>query len=248
MIRLGVLLRAHRREHTLRIVLRELRRYATFPGISLMTVASLDRPTPAVSRVLSEFPEVATFRSKVPLVSGGTERWMEAENEHLDVLEREGEFDWLYLADDDRWFDPTRIGNALGAALQFGGADAYVVESLFFHTYTNTYTTTRKHRTILLWRHAPGVRCTPGSRVLNCPEPLHEQYLFADRIRDFPVPLLDYGSFHDEDRAALASQFAGVVTAVSDVATIQAAPSLVIYPTPFLDLYKDYGPQLRSLA
>lgn len=246
MIRLGVLLRAHRREHTLRIVLRELRRYATFPGISLMTVASLDRPTPAVSRVLSEFPEVASFESTIPVISAGRERWMENENEHLEQLERHGDFDWVYVADDDRWWDPRLITEALPAALQDPNVSAYMCESLFFHTYTNAYTNTRRHRTILLWRHAPGVRCRPGSRVLNCPEPLHEQFLFSEQIKDFPVPLLDYGSFSEADRAALIEQFAGVVNAVSDVGSIHRAADLVRYPEPFLDLYKEHGPQLRT--
>lgn len=238
-VSLGVLLRVHDRPLHTRIVLGELARYASFPGVDVRVVVAVDRPSPAVSDILAEYDGAPfiqeIYHAEVPIIKGGKERWMDAENEHLDHLERDGDFDWVYVQDDDHWLEPVKAASLLPAALRSTEANAYFVTSLFFHGSSDTYTTTRAHRTILLWRHERGARCS-GRLCLNCPDPLHEAYLFGDTCRDLPIPCLDYGSVSEAERFRLVKQFAGIPNPVSDVNTILLTPTLRRFPA-------DYDPQ-----
>jgi len=202
---LGVLLRAHERERSLRIALSEAFCYGTLPGIESYVCIGMDRPTDAVLDIVfdacrSHRCRASAFYFNRPILDSSGEHFLEAQNQHLSEYElRFPAADWLYMADDDRWFEPLKIDSELPAALADRSIDAYFCTSYFMWDRPDLHNTVREHRSALLWRHIPGQRFH-GLRMLNVPDDLYDAAVVSGRTADIKTPLLDYGSFNGDLR------------------------------------------------
>lgn len=198
MIKLAALVRAHARADTLRVVLSELKRYQTFLGLDVHIFAMLDRPTPEVTDVAFSFTDYG-HQCSIPILDKGRERFLEAQNCHLEYLEREFNPDWVYVVDDDFWFEPVRVTSALVPALSTTEFDAYYCPVVFIQDALDTYNPDSHHESIRLYRHVSRARFS-GKRMLSMPDGPHDDAIITGRVARFPAPILEYGGFDAESR------------------------------------------------
>lgn len=205
----AALVRAHRRADLLEQVLDELVRYGTFPGIEMLIHMTLDRPTQDVLKVAAQSSE-RLFKLReltFPLCSAFGERFAEGLNIQLaDLEELERKPDWLYLADDDRWFPPDTIERELPEALANPHIDLWYARSIFFWDSPSKYNPARYHHAPVFSRFIPGDRF-PQNRMIQAPAGIHDSAIIQGRVGTLCSPLLDWGSFTQEDREALYRQY-----------------------------------------
>jgi hypothetical protein len=159
-------------------------------------IIQTDRPSQGVSRLLaSDLPDCVSDCQHLPypLLGPRGARWTDSINDGLDLAERGEPFDWVFQADDDRWIEPHQGYQHLVPALNNSRATVFNFESLFFFGNSNTFTTTRHHFSALMFRHSRGARLS-GRRVVSVPDEILDAAHIRDTLRNFPVPLLDYGS------------------------------------------------------
>lgn len=243
MIHLAALVRAHRRADTLRVALTELDRYADFPGLKVSTIVFEDRcPTSFLDIYASLRHPPTVVAVDVPILGAGRERFLEAQNSHLSHMERLlGSPDWVYVCDDDFWFEPEKITDTLVPALSNHEVDAYYCPCLFLQDAPDTYNPDRQHESIRLYRHLPRARFS-GKRMLSMPDGPHDAAVISSRTARFPVPLLEYGGFTPEDRGRVVASYRA---ANKDDAFTRSllSPRRLRFPT---DYDPHYGPW-RSL-
>lgn len=250
MISLGALVRAHRRSLTLDIALSELKRYGTMADIQTWICIQVDRPTPEVSEVLARHvgPQCHIVEAPGPALST-KENFLRNLNAHLAALERfHPNLDWIYLADDDRWFEPQRISSELPSALCHHDAALLDARSCFMWDRPTQYNALRHHVSPVLWRHQPKQRWS-GKRMIQAPDALHDHYILTGRHAHLKTPLLDYGSYTAEERHLLHSTFAaaGKVDAYTD--SLLAPPQLATFPddsAPWTDLFSQWTDKTPS--
>lgn len=210
--RLGVLLRAHDRPLTTRIILNELREYQE-RGIAEVTLSVLlDRPTQAVSQLVRNFRAknaypIEVLRAPRAMLDHRGEHFLENQNTHLDHFERTfGSADWLYISDDDYWLEPRLAYERLGHQLRRPDVSLYFVECLFFQDDTDTYNPHREHHSAFFFRHIPGDRHS-GRRMLKVPDATYDQGLMSNAERPLGIPCLEYGGFTLRDREAIRAAY-----------------------------------------
>lgn len=240
-MRLGVILRAHVRHKTLDIALSELERYEDELGIEVKTQLVVDRPHFLVNKVLDKHRDrLFGLRYVEPLLQAGRARWMENANDALDRLEPCAP-DWVLFADDDRWFEPSKINAELHGALHQDNVDVWKAESLFFWDKPTQINVGRHHWAPVLWRHVTGCRF-PTDRVIQTPIEIHDEAVVSGRVSTLRTPLLDYGSFSAEERQRVHDahvRSGGYDAADPWVASLLAPPDLRKYePKP--DLWSEY--------
>ena len=113
-----------------------------------------------------------------------------------------GQPDWVYVVDDDFWFEPHKITTALAPALSDLDIDAYYCPCLFIQDASDTYNPDRQHESIRLYRHVPRARFS-GKRMLSVPDGPHDTAIISGRTARFPVPILEYGGYTASDRTAV---------------------------------------------
>lgn len=195
---LVALVRSHNRHNLLQVVLDELIRYGTLPGLTVSISLALDRPTHNVLAVAAAHEANCSIcEMPFPLLSAERgERFSEGLNLQLEDINRwpGPPPDWLYLADDDRWFEPNGITKELPEALSNPDVDLWYCRSVFFWDFPGSYNLNRYHHTPLLSRYNPGDRW-PTNRMISAPERIHDAAIVRGRIGNIKTPLLDYGSF-----------------------------------------------------
>lgn len=209
---LTALVRAHSRPRRLQLVLSQLDSYRKIPNLDVDILVLADRPTPAVLDVLrqaeTDFGAFSRY-SPVPVLDNNRERFLEAQNAHLEWLDFFASSpDWIYVVDDDFWIEPNSAHKALESTiLARSDIDAYYMTCLFVQDSPNTYNPERQHRSIRLYRHVPGARFS-GTRMLSMPDEAHDAAIISRRTDDFPAPLLEYGGYSEADRATNLSNYA----------------------------------------
>lgn len=241
------MLRAHVRLKTLDILLRELRRYHQDLGIDVRICAMVDRPSPDVqdcidfhfARHLKAGGRTLYLPAPFRLLDGEGEHFLDGMNYQIVEMERVWpDMDWIFHADDDRWFEPVQISKELPKALADESVDAYYCKSLFMWGAADTFNTSRHHDSILLYRHQPGARWS-GRRMLNIPDELQEQAVMSGRVGTIRTPLLDYGTFSEADRLRVWTAFAVAGKTDAYVKSIYDPPALLRFPA---DFAPNYGP------
>ena len=190
--KLAVLLRAHRRPAYLAHALRAWSLLS--PLIPLRVHVALDRPTPEVLEVLAPLKTDAIIRdfSHLPILSPGRDRFLDAQNAHLDWLMEFPPAEWVMVADDDFWFEPTAAAAYLPAALDNPDADAYFCQCLSIHALPDLYNAARGHTSIRLYRNLDPTARFTGDRMLSIPDALHDFSVITYRTAQLRVPLLEY--------------------------------------------------------
>lgn len=252
LIRLGVLLRAHRRARTLDIVLSELERYNSFPGLEVHILTQIDRPTEDVQDILRKHanPDFMRFTSAPKPMVADKENFLSNQNAHLDEAERRlPRCDWFFTADDDRWFEPQRITEELPRALSNPDISLWDCRSLFMWDEPTKFNAARHHLTPLLWRHIPRFRFS-GRRMMSVPDALHDQYILTGAHGHMQTPLLDYGSYTSAERRLLYDIFTAAGKRDDYIDSLLAPPRLLTFPDdavslgfatpgPWTDLYAE---------
>src|SRR5262245_1370990 len=209
-MRLLALVRTHNRAHLLPIVLDELLRYNRLGDTDCCISLAVDRPTSDVCKIIAKYSSriFSVIEMPFPLVSSFGERFSEGLNLQLDDAERwDLNPDRLYLADDDRWFEPNRITEELPRALATPDVDLWYCRSLFMWDEPHLYNPSRYHHTPLISRYRPGDRF-PLNRMISAPVSVHDDALIQRRTDCLGTPLLDYGSFTQPERDELYKTFA----------------------------------------
>jgi len=246
------MLRAHCRYRTLDIVLSELYRYRREMGIDVRVCAMMDRSPPDVQDLLEQYEGAYpdwffTLQAPRRQLDKDGEHFVEGLNFQIEATEaRWGDLEWIYAQDDDRWFSPVQITEELPRALADNSKDAYYCKSLFmWGPAFNTFNTARHHDSILLYRHQAGARWS-GRRILNIPDALQEQAVIEGRVGTLRTPLLDYGTFREDERFRVYSAFALAGKTDDYVKSIFAPPALLRFPDDyaphfgeFKDLWKE---------
>lgn len=230
MIRLACLVRAHRRVDTLRVVLDELLGLQlSRPPFATWIVTMADRPTPDVLGVLEACKKVgfSFFQTDIPVLDAGRERFLEAQNEHLDYVERFYTPDWVYIVDDDFALDLDGAA-LLPEQLARTDVDAFYMKCLFVQNFHDFHNVKREHNSIRLYRHRPGARFS-GKRMLSIPDELHDEYVIQGRTAQYPGVLFEYGGFTPEDRAATRAAY---IEAGKDDAFVRSLLDFHLVPMP----------------
>ena len=244
MINLGCLVRAHRRAKTLDIALSELERYGTLSDIKVWICIQADRPLPEVSAILAKHvgPQCHVCEAPGPALAD-KEYFLKNLNAHLSELEQfHQDLDWIYLADDDRWFEPKRITLELPSALSDPDVALWDARSLFMWDKPNEFNVARHHISPVFWRHVPKFRWS-GKRMIQAPDALHDHYVLTNRHSHLKTPLLDYGSFTIADRAELFAYFTAAGKTDSYIQSLIEPPVLSNYPedgNSWTDLWSEY--------
>ena len=249
-ITLGVLLRVHDRPTTTRIILEEFKHWAAIspPELLIRTTVIADRPTTKVDdlcrRALDDKTIVAYYKAHKPLLAPDGEHLTESQNWQLNVLEMICTPDWCYLSDDDRFIEPVKARKFLLPSLQRTDVDVFFFESLFFYGDSDTYTTTRSHHSGLLWRHQRGARfsCT---REIHVPDELYDAAIMRDRVKDFPAPILDYGTFSHEECLKHVARFNAIGKNDDYTKSALLPPKLKVFPH---DYDPGYGAWIDRMA
>jgi hypothetical protein len=247
-VRLGAIVRTNDRAILLGIVLKELLRYRTFPGVDSMAIHVLaDRPTPEVSKVLDEYySDLFAIRTcTFPLVSReGGQRISEGENLQLEDLDNLS-LDWIFHADDDHWFEPLHAQEELPTALTRQDVDIFYAHQLFFWDAPDRVCPplSRPHYSPQIFRHIPGDRF-PLNRIIQAPAQIHDQAILSGRVGHLTTPLLDYSCFSQEDRFRLYNLFVGAGKTDEFISSLVApGAGSLSFPSDLVKL--GYMPDLR---
>ena len=240
------MLRAHCRVKTLSLLLGELRRYHRDMDIDVRICAMADRPSPDVFDCIEDhFAAHVQANGRVLYVAAPFrqldsqgEHFMKGLNVQMDAMEKAWpEMDWVFAADDDRWFEPVKITEELPRALADDSKDMYYCRSLFMWDRSDLFNTSRQHDSALLYRFQPGYRWS-GDRMLNVPDALHEQAVMTGRTGTISTPLLDYGTFDERERLRVYTAFSVAGKLDPYVKSIYDPPALLKFPR---DFSPDYG-------
>jgi hypothetical protein len=241
----GVMLRCHRRARALYHVLSELRRYRGL-GIEIRIHALLDRPTPEVKALLEIFSGLIRTRwypDFVVLSKVGGERFREAKMEQFEQIKAWPERpDWVLLQDDDRWFEPLGATEELPKALADPNVDMWYARSLFVWDKRDQINVRRKHNSPVLFRCRNRDQY-PLDRDVQAPVPLHDEAICKARTGLLETPLLDYGTFSQEERDKTFNAFWEARKRDKYVYSIQEEPELIsvdeILKRPWNDLWEE---------
>jgi len=245
LIELAALVRCHRRAWTLHEVLSELTRYNSFAGLRCRILVMGDRISSEVCDVVHE--HLRAHRSSklmrlvythTPMLEPGRENFCYNQNIHLDALDEwsdEDRFDprWVYINDDDYIFEKHRIALSLVPTLQRDEIDAYHCPTIYLVEPGNQALSDRHHTAIRLYRHQRGPRFS-GRRMLSIPDDLHDAAVVHDKTAEFPVPLLEYGSYTAKDRRELYDAYARAGKVDAFTSPLIADPLTL---SPFPDIY-----------
>lgn len=214
-------------------------------------VVQVDRPSPEVSSLVdaSAGPDLVVIKAPRPLVSPKGENFLHPLNLHLEALEKFcPQLDWCYLADDDRWFDPCSADSELPDLLHNREVGMLIARSVFMWDSPTTYNAARHHVSPVMWRHQKGARWS-GLRMIQAPDPIHDQHIIAGATRSLKTPLLDYGSYSADERQVLYDTFIAAGKDDPYISSLIERPLLETYPDgaiirgwrrpepPFLDLF-----------
>lgn len=234
-------MRAHVRTTTLQVALSEFLRYAEDGLCEVKIHLLVDRPSWGVSKIITKYADRLWGLSECPfqLISKKHgERFMEALNFQVAALTATAT-DWLTIADDDRWWSPPQIDEELPQAMANEAVDIYYGRSLFFHSNTDTYTKTRHHDSVVLFRTLRGDRF-PVDRTIQATEKRHDGAIMQGRVGHLATPLLDYGTWTPEERDRVYKAFTEAGKTDSYVESIRTAPELITYAPPgWRDLMKE---------
>lgn len=200
-VKLGVILKAHRRAETLMKVLHQLAVMGVVFDVRVVCLE--DRPTDEVRHILATEPGLVRVPLKFSVV-GSRERFMEANNVGLDFLE-EWQPDWVYIADDDRWFEDGWAGE-LDEVLNDPKIDVAFVRSLFFWNETHVRRDFFHHCSPLLWRWRPGAGYR-DDRMIETPPDLLDEARARGRVTVLRTRLMDFGYADRAEREHLARQY-----------------------------------------
>lgn len=246
----GALVRCHCRSLTLEIVLDELLRYQDLPGWTVKIHALVDRGTPAVWKLITKYAPRLFRVVECPFPILSKERGqLFCESLNLQVQDfQDTPVDWLYLADDDRWFEPHHALAELDRALNDPAVDMWYANSLFMWDQTNRYNPERHHWSPVLWRFRRSDRF-PTNRIIQATEQVHDEAIVTGRTGTLRVPLLDYGSFNTVDRVRLYNEFvgAGKVDPYIDALLAPGAAGSCIFPDDAVKAGLTPGPEWRDL-
>lgn len=243
-MKLGVLLRCHHRSKTLDIAMSEFFRYHDDLGIDVAMHVLADRPNFLVESVLKKYRKrlFGLKYAPFPLVSNQGCRFMEALNLQLDAL-RDAGCDWFTIADDDRWWEPTRADEHLKKCMEDPDVDLWYGQSLFIWDSPNLYNVNRHHDAVVLFRHRQGDRF-PEDRVIQATEEIHDEAIVQGRTGRFPAPLLDYGTYDDQERNRVLKSFLNAGKDDQYVRSIEQPPKLEYLPFDnWKDLYSEWEPK-----
>ena len=222
----GVMLRVHARPTTTDIILNEFEDLnRDLKDILFRVHVWADRPTDAVSRVLDRHRHslVGIDLSPYSLVSHGGERYMSAANDQLKILRtRCSVLDWICYHDDDNWLEPLGARRELPRALSDDSVDVWSARTLFFHNHPDTINLSREHCSPLFFRNVEN-DWFPRNRITNATDGVNDDAIARDRIRVLLTPLLDYGTYSDEERTRVHSSY--LAAGKDDAFTRSAAPS-----------------------
>jgi hypothetical protein len=230
---LCALVRCHKRDKTLKIVLSELRRYGqVWPGVEVRIVVMADRPSAEVRSLLdaSAGPDLLVVKAPRPLVGPSGENFLHPLNVHLDAAERfVKKIDWCYLADDDRWLDPACADEEIQDLLHDRELGLLFARSIFFWDNPNTFNAERHHVSPIMWRHSKGERWS-GQRMIQAPDSLHDSHIISGAIHHLKSPLLDYGSYTLFDRQDLYKVFTEAGKNDPYIDSLLSRPLIEFYP------------------
>jgi hypothetical protein len=202
--KLACLVRAHRRAESLRVVLQELEAYKTFDSLEVHVEVLADRPTAEVKRTISDAGLEYTSLP-FPILGPSGERFLDAQNFHLETLEFRYSPDWVYVVDDDSALDfygAARLPDQLARS----DVDAFYIPSMYIEDKPFLYNAARKHNSIWLYRHAPGARFS-GKRMLSMPDDPHDAAVMSGRTAQYPGTILEVGGYSAADREATAKAY-----------------------------------------
>jgi len=238
---LGAAVRAHRRLDSLKVVLSELKRYSTFPGVRVFTHVLADRPTPEVEALLKSvaIPELHWELSPFPLLERGKENFLRAQNLQIDRLEQLYNPDWIYVADDDFAFEAVGIESELPAALASRNVDAWFCRVLFLQDAPNKFNPRRVHNSIRLFRHDRGFRHL-DKRMLSMPDALHDSAIISGRTGQLRTPLFEVGGFTLADRRAVYDAYAAAGKVDSFTGALLSPGPLHEFPLDYDAAYGDW--------
>jgi hypothetical protein len=204
--RLGVILKAHRRTKSLQKVIDQILGWMPNEFSDIYVVALVDpRASQEVRTILRNAPEqVVAIDLPFPVVSAEGEKFMDANNFAMPYIDAWAP-DWVYMADDDRWFEPLHE-NELSGALD-GEADVWNVRSLFFWNDYEVREDFFPHNSPLFWRWRPGLTFDLG-RTLETPPELYDEAQAAGKLMDFRYRLLDTGYITPEERQRVFDAYA----------------------------------------
>lgn len=238
------MLRCHRRHEQLTRVLEELSRFhQSLARIRIHVLA--DRPTEAVHQVLEKHRDLihTTWFPDFPILSIRGERFREAKREQFrQIKEWSMTPDWVLFQDDDRWFEPLRITTELPEVLNSDIADMWYACSFFVWDRSDQVNVNRIHRSPVLFRFRS---CDefPLTRDIQAPVPLHDEAIIKNRAGTLATPLLDYGTFSEEERSRVFDAFWKARKRDSYVYSIKEDPKLasmdeIFEGQPWKDLWR----------
>jgi hypothetical protein len=204
---LGVILKVHQRTASLNKVLEQL---ATWPGrlVSRMRVVVLEDKlvAPAVDDIVMGSDIVdQVIRLDYQVVGPEGEKFMQASNVGLAAIESFNP-NWIWYADDDRWFEPGYENDVAGALLN-PDVDVWNIRSMFFWEDRGIREDFFKHNAPLLWRWRPGARLDPA-RMLECPPVIYEAAKATGRMGQLSYRLLDVGYISSKERQRVFDAYA----------------------------------------
>lgn len=203
MPKLAVILKVFERTASLWEVLGNLN---AFNGADVDIIALVDpRATVPVKRILNDFVKVRPVHLDFRVVSPEGERFMDANQVALNLLE-DVKPDWVYMADDDRYFEPGGL-QVLGEALRREDVDVWNIRSLFFWDPDHIREDFFDHNSPLLWRWRPGLRFDPD-RTLETPPELYDEAKANGRMRQLVACLYDVGYASPEARQRAFDRYA----------------------------------------
>ena len=154
---------------------------------------------------------------------------MEARNLQIAALNKT-HCDWYYFGDDDRWLEPNHANTELPSALASNDTDMWYANSVFFQDRADRFNPTRTHHSPLIWRVLPGDRL-PLNRTIQATESVHDQAILTGRIATLKTPLLDYGTFSEEERLHLTQTYAKAGKVDAYTAAYTAPAGLGSFPS-----------------
>jgi len=205
----------------------------------------MDRSPPDVQELLERYETAYpdwffTIQAPRRQLDKDGEHFVEGLNFQIEAMEARWEdLEWIYAQDDDRWFESVKITEELPRALSAGSKDVYYCRSLFMWDKSHLFNTSRAHDSILLYRHRPGARWS-GNRILNVPDEIQEQAIIEGREGTISTPLLDYGTFREDERFRVYAAFALAGKTDDYVKSIFAPPALLRFPDDFAPNYDEW--------
>ena len=246
-MKIAALLRVHRRARTLDIVLSEIARYGKLPGIQTIVQVAADRPSKEVEMILARHKSLIHSRINVePIVSKDSgERFQEVLNEQLEVIQ-DWKPDWVLRQDDDEWLEPCHATEELPLAIHDPEIDLWYAFTVYMWDRPNQYNFRRKHFSPYMFRYIPGDRF-PTNRLIHATELLHDRAVIEGRQGLLRSPLLDYGTFTEEERQENFERYLKAGRLDDFTRSLVEPPDLRIFPEDAIDDYMIYDREWKDL-